>query len=50
MAPARVERERLIARTFCDRAAARVRRRLDQIESSDDAAILAIADLAYDGG
>ncbi|MGH2899360.1 MAG: acyl-CoA dehydrogenase family protein, partial [Solirubrobacteraceae bacterium] len=39
--------ERMVAETFCVRAAGRVGRRLDQIESNDDARILEIADLAY---
>ena len=42
--------ERFIADTFCTRAAARVRRRFDRIESSDDERMTAIAKLAYKRG
>ncbi len=39
--------ERYIAETFCERAARRVGRRLDQIESNDDDRLLTIADRVY---
>jgi acyl-CoA dehydrogenase family member 9 len=42
--------ERYIADTFCQRAAARVGSRLDQIESNDDERMTALAKLAYRRG
>jgi acyl-CoA dehydrogenase family protein 9 len=42
--------ERYIADTFCQRAAARVGSRLDQIESNDDVRMTALAKLAYKRG
>jgi acyl-CoA dehydrogenase family protein 9 len=42
--------ERLIAETFCERAAARVRSNLRQIERNDDERSTAIAGLAYERG
>ncbi|HEX6585624.1 MAG TPA: acyl-CoA dehydrogenase family protein [Solirubrobacterales bacterium] len=42
--------ERFIADTFCSRAAARVERRFDRIESNDDERMTAIAKLAYKRG
>jgi acyl-CoA dehydrogenase family protein 9 len=42
--------ERFIADTFCQRAAARVASRFDQIESNDDERMTAIAKLAYKRG
>jgi acyl-CoA dehydrogenase family protein 9 len=42
--------ERYIAQTFCERAAGRVRSRLDQLESNDDDRMVAIARLAYRRG
>src|SRR3954470_19405295 len=42
--------ERFIADTFCQRAAARVESRFDQIESNDDERMTAIAKLAYKRG
>jgi acyl-CoA dehydrogenase family protein 9 len=42
--------ERYIADTFCQRAAARVRSRFDQIESNDDERMTALAKLAYRRG
>jgi acyl-CoA dehydrogenase family protein 9 len=42
--------ERYIADTFCQRAAARVRSRFDQIESNDDERMTALAKLAYKRG
>jgi len=42
--------ERFIADTFCNRAAARVRSRFDQVESNDDERMTAIAKLAYKRG
>lgn len=42
--------ERYIAETFCTRAARRVHSSLDQVESNDDARVVAIAKLAYKRG
>jgi acyl-CoA dehydrogenase family member 9 len=42
--------ERYIAQTFCERAAARVKLSLDQIESNDDERMVAIAKLALKRG
>jgi acyl-CoA dehydrogenase family protein 9 len=42
--------ERLIAETFCSRAADRVKGRFEQIESNDDERMTAIAKLAYKRG
>jgi acyl-CoA dehydrogenase family member 9 len=42
--------ERYIADTFCGRAARRVGKRFDQIESNDDERMTAIAKLAYKRG
>src|SRR4051812_42197222 len=42
--------ERYIAETFCDRAAARVRSNLEQVEDNDDDRLAAIAKLAYKRG
>ena len=42
--------ERYIAETFCTRAARRVNKQLDQIESNDDERMTAIAKLAYKRG
>ena len=42
--------ERYIADTFCSRAAGRVRKRFNQIESNDDERMSAIAKLAYKRG
>ncbi len=42
--------ERFIADTFCSRAAARVERRFDRIESNDDERMTALAKLAYKRG
>jgi acyl-CoA dehydrogenase family member 9 len=42
--------ERYIADTFCQRAAARVASRFDQIESNDDERMTALAKLAYKRG
>jgi acyl-CoA dehydrogenase family member 9 len=42
--------ERYIAETFCTRAARRVERALDQVESNDDGRTTAIARLAYKRG
>ncbi|HEY7122265.1 MAG TPA: hypothetical protein VH329_06865, partial [Solirubrobacterales bacterium] len=42
--------ERYIADTFCQRAAARVGSRFDQIESNDDERMTALAKLAYRRG
>jgi acyl-CoA dehydrogenase family protein 9 len=42
--------ERYIAQTFCERAAGRVRSRLDQLERNDDDRMVAIAKLAYRRG
>jgi acyl-CoA dehydrogenase family protein 9 len=42
--------ERYIAQTFCERAAGRVRSRLDQLEQNDDDRMVAIARLAYRRG
>jgi acyl-CoA dehydrogenase family protein 9 len=40
--------QRFFAETFCGRAARRVGRRLDQIESNDDARLLTVADGLYE--